>query len=185
MSSNSGRGSGADFDVDGQQVGARLAEPLHIAARLGNHQMDVQRQAGRAADGLDHGNPEAEIGTKWPSMMSKWSSFAPARSTRRISSVAPRSRRPAATAPPSATPRANQQGSANWTYRKRQNACWESNSRRLGRMSRRKSFVRRVSSLSFHLQALNCTSRGRLRLRLFGGAAQVVVSAVVTLSGTP
>ena len=36
---------GHRFDVDRQQVGARLAEPLHVAARLGNHQMHVQRQA--------------------------------------------------------------------------------------------------------------------------------------------
>ena len=32
------------------------------------------------------GSPKLRLGTKWPSMMSRWSSFAPARSTRRISS---------------------------------------------------------------------------------------------------
>ena len=54
------------FDVDRQQVGPRLAESLQVAARFGNHQVHVQRQAGRAADGLDHGKTEADVGHEMP-----------------------------------------------------------------------------------------------------------------------
>ena len=54
------------FDVDRQQVGPRLAESLQVAARFGNHQVNVQRQAGRTANGLDHGKAETDVGHEMP-----------------------------------------------------------------------------------------------------------------------
>ena len=54
------------FDVDRHQVGPRLAESLQVAARFGNHQVKIQRQAGRTANGLDHGKTETDVGHEMP-----------------------------------------------------------------------------------------------------------------------
>ena len=52
------------LDVDGDQIGARLAKLLHIAVRLGNHQMHIQRQTRPTAYGLHDRQPKTQIGHK-------------------------------------------------------------------------------------------------------------------------
>ena len=70
---------GDRLDVDRQQVGARLAEPL---ARNGAGSEIIRcTSSGRSVErrtASTTGSPKLRLGTKWPSMMSRCSSFAPA-----------------------------------------------------------------------------------------------------------
>ena len=54
----------AGFIVDGKYIGAGVAEVLHIAARLLNHQVHIQRLACMLLDVLYDGLAEADIGHK-------------------------------------------------------------------------------------------------------------------------
>ena len=48
--------------MDGQQIGAGLGKVLDVAYRLVDHQMDVQEHIGTLTDGLDHRDPDGQVG---------------------------------------------------------------------------------------------------------------------------
>ena len=48
--------------MDRHQVGARVAEPLHIPNRLHDHQVDVQEHVRHLADGLEHRQADGDVG---------------------------------------------------------------------------------------------------------------------------
>jgi len=53
------------FYMDRHQIGPGVAELLHVAHRLRDHQMDVQRQLRDLADGLHHGDADRNIGDEY------------------------------------------------------------------------------------------------------------------------
>ena len=50
------------LQVDGEEIRPRLGKGLHIAHRLVDHQVHVQKHAGAFADGLHHRHANGEIG---------------------------------------------------------------------------------------------------------------------------
>lgn len=56
------RGGVVGLQMDREQVGPGLGESLHIAHRLVDHQVHVQKQVGAFADGLHHRHADGEVG---------------------------------------------------------------------------------------------------------------------------
>ncbi len=50
--------------MDGNKIGSCVAELLHIAHGLDNHQVNVQRQLSGRPEGLDDRNADGDIGHK-------------------------------------------------------------------------------------------------------------------------
>ena len=48
--------------MDRHDVGAGVAELLHVPHRLHDHQVHIQGQGGGGADGLHHGDADGDVG---------------------------------------------------------------------------------------------------------------------------
>src|SRR5690606_1511652 len=54
------------LDMERQRVSARLGKVLQVAVRLGDHQVNVERQVRHRADGLDDDRPHGNVRYKVP-----------------------------------------------------------------------------------------------------------------------
>ena len=57
---------GQGFDVEAHPVRARVGEGVDVAVGVLDHQVDVQRQPGGAADRLDHRRADRDVGDEVP-----------------------------------------------------------------------------------------------------------------------
>ena len=55
-------GGQVGLQMDGEQVGPRLGEGLHIPPRLLHHQMGIQKEVGVLPDGGHHRHPDGDVG---------------------------------------------------------------------------------------------------------------------------
>src|SRR5690606_15393022 len=56
----------ARLDVDPDDVGPGLGVALDVAVGVVDHQVHVERPGGHAAQGLDHGRPDGQVGHEVP-----------------------------------------------------------------------------------------------------------------------
>ena len=73
--------------MDGNVVRARLGEGLEIGIARLDHQVAVERLVGMRPQRRDDRGPKVTLGTKWPSITSRWIQSAPAAATARTSSA--------------------------------------------------------------------------------------------------